>query len=1045
MAKATVRTEQLTIPTYPINPPDSNPPIDREGGYWRVYPYPMLDDLGAERQDRTYLAVVLENEFLRVTVLPELGGRLYSAYDKAAGRELFYKTRVIKPALVALRGAWIAGGLEFNFPCSHNYVTFSPVDWEARQEEDGTAAVFIGGIEHVSRMRWTVAISLRPGRAQLDTDIRLENRTGLPHRYYFWSNSAERVTPGTRFITPITTGYGWKGIMRYPVHEGEDLSWYRNHPHALDLFSRHLQGDFFGCYDSDLEEGVVNVADHHQVTGRKYFTWGHAGDGLVWQHILSDEDGPYIEIQSGPFPTQSIFKMMEPHRVHRWQETWYGVRQMGGFGYANGELALNLAAGPKGTRLAANATRPIAEAVITAYQEGEQVGSWKGSLGPASTVSFPIYPGDPEAQVEVTVSASAEGELVHTWLPWRGVEEDLVDPGLGDEEKGTVQGLVAQGYEWEKALELERARACYTQALEQDPLAVKALIRLGILDLKVGLWRQAESRLSEALRLEADAVEASFYRGQARRQLGDRSGAQRDFWEAWQKSSQFVPLARFYLGKMAAAEGRWSAALGHWEAATALETIGTRSWCLRCAALRRLGRLAEAQALAEEIRRSDPLNPLLRFEEGFIARAQGQREPFARARTLARGDGHTYLEVAADYAGSGQLEEALEVVRQAAGVADEAMVRYHLAYYLDKAGRPDEALAACRAAAAMPGDTLFAHRPEDAAALQRAMELNPADSLAPFRLGTLRYMAGRIAEGRELWLKAAAQGCPQAALYRCLGFAQWKKDRAPRAALSWYSQAVQRRSEDYRLYVEMDQLRAELGQSAKERLQALQAAPPAVRAKGTIAARLAQFYVALGEYEAAIALLHSRRFDPWEGATAMRRVYVEAHMGRGETLMDQGDFAGARQAFEQALEYPVSLGVGPSYRSADAPIRYWAGLATRAAGDEAGACGHWRQALAETHHPIPSLERTYVELCRLRLGQGAEAGAVLGAILAAAEQRQREQPAELQGWVVAGLAAQALGQEERARAALAAALRLAPQDLALGRLYARAKGAGVSG
>jgi len=328
--KVEVRCEQVPIPTYGIGDEDPNPAILREGGYWRIYPYTMLDDLMDEKHERTYTALMLENEFIRVTVLPELGGHLYAAYDKAAGREIFYTPRAIKTALVALRGAWIAGGIEFNFPCSHNYMTVSDVDWCLRENEDGSATVFVGAIERVSRMRWTVGISLRPGRDQVYTDIRIENRTGLPHRYYFWSNSAERVTMGTQFISPVTSGYGWKGIMRYPVHDGEEISYYRNHVHSLDLFSRNLQGDFFGCYDYDLEEGVVNVADRRQVTGRKYFTWGNSGDGLVWQYILSDDDGPYIEIQSGPFPTQSIFKMMEPHRVQRWTETWYGVRDMGG-------------------------------------------------------------------------------------------------------------------------------------------------------------------------------------------------------------------------------------------------------------------------------------------------------------------------------------------------------------------------------------------------------------------------------------------------------------------------------------------------------------------------------------------------------------------------------------------------------------------------------------------------------------------------------------------------------------------------------------------
>ncbi|MEW6753817.1 MAG: DUF5107 domain-containing protein [Candidatus Latescibacterota bacterium] len=1034
-ARATARTQRLVIATYPVNPPDPNPPIERESGYWRIYPYSMLDDLDPDRQDRTYLALVLENEFLRVTVLPELGGRLYSAFDKTAGREVFYKTGVIKPGLVALRGAWIAGGIEFNFPCSHNYVTFSPVDWDLCEAEDGTATAYIGAIEHVSRMRWTVGISLAPGRNQVFTDIRLENRTGLPHRYYFWSNSAERVTLGTRFISPLTSGYGWKGIMRYPVHEGEDISWHRHHPHALDLFSRHLKDDFFGCYDYDLEEGVVNVAEHLEVTGRKYFTWGHSGDGLVWRHILSDTDGPYIEIQSGPFPTQGIFKMLEPHRVHRWQETWYGVRQTGGFGFANRDVVLNLVEGPQGRQVTANATREL-QATISASQDGKAVGCWSGALGPATPVSFALEE-ETTGRVEVVVTAAGEGEIARALLPWAGEPDELVDPGLAEGERDTVQGLVAQGYEMEKALETERARTFYERALARDPLAVPALVRLGILDLKAGLHASAEKRLTEALRLDMDAAEASLYRGQARRALGRREPARTDLWQAWHKSAQFGPVARYLLGEMAVEDGRLGEALEHFTQAAAVETAGTKSGCLRIAVLRVLGRLDEAETLAAQVAQSDPLNPLLRCEQGLIAQARGQQDPLAGFRTLARGDAQTYLEVALDYAGAGFRDTGVALLRMATDHADGAAVRYCLGWLLEQAGQAGAARAAFAAAQRAPEGEVFAHRLEEEAALRRAAAVDPADARAPYYLGTLLYMAGRTAEGRQWWQEAVARGSSESAVYRSIGWVAWRKDGDPRAAVDWYRQAVERRPDDYRLYIDLDQIRAALGDGARLRLDALLAAPALVRARGSIVARMAQFHADLGEYDQAIALLESRRFDPWEGATGLRLIYLDAHVGKGDQLLEAGDLAGARASFARALEYPISLGVGKSWRPSDAAVLYRAGLACQRAGDGAAARAYWQEALGETHHPVASQERVYVEMCRLALGQKAEAAAMLAVALAEAEKLQREKPAQVQPYLVGGLAAQALGQPERAGQAFATAARLAPGNLKIERLRDR--------
>lgn len=1025
--KVQVHLEQLTIPTYRIGDEDPNPPILREGGYWRIYPYAMLDDLREEKYGRTYTALVLENEFIRVTVLPELGGHLYSAYDKAAGREIFYTPKVIKPGLVALRGAWIAGGIEFNFPCSHNYVTVSDVDWRIRENEDGSAAVFVGAIERVSRMRWTVGVSLHPGRNQVYTDIRIENRTGLPHRYYFWSNSAERVTMGTRFISPVTSGYGWKGVMRYPIHEGEEISYYRDHVHSLDLFSRNLQGDFFGCYDYDLEEGVVNVADRYEVTGRKYFTWGNSEDGLVWQYILSDDDGPYVEIQSGPFPTQSIFKMMEPHRVQRWRETWYGVREMGGFEFANEVVALNLIRDEAAARVTANATRAIENATITATEGESVVGEWRGMFGPEHPVSFPVSLSDPEGRVEITVASETDGEIARAMLPWVGREDDLTDPALTSEEKNTPRGLVAQGYEQEKLFELQAARDFYDRAIGADPLCAEALVRLGILDLKAGLFDTAAERLGEVVRIMPDSGEANYYLGHARRAKGDREGATRAFWAA-RLSPQFGPTGRYFLGEMVVEAGDLEAALGHFEYAAAHEAVGTKSWCMRCATLRELGRLDEADAAAQGIFESDPLNPLLAFERALISEAQGEENIWEDVRALTREDPQTCLEVATDYAGAGFMEIACRILSMAREIGNAAMVRYLLAYYLEGRGCEEGAQDLYLEAARMPSDHVFPHRIEAETVLCRAMEVNPADPNAPYYLGTMLYMVGRMDEGRALWRRAAGLGCDNSALYRSLGFACWKKDGDPKAAMVEYERAIQHRPDDYRLHADMDQLRAELGVSFADRLSALRVTSDAVRSKGTIATRMVQLHVFLEQYDDAIRILHSRRFDPWEGAMGMRRIHVDAHVGRGEERMDAGDFAGAREEFETALEYPVSIGVGRRYRASDAPIFYRAGEACEAMEDAAAARAHWENGLQETHHPIPSVERVYVEMCRMKLGRTVDAAANLGAILHEADRRGKDTPDDARNLLTAGLAAAALGQIERARTALKAATKLDPSD-----------------
>ena len=163
---ARVWEAQLVLPTYELGPPDPNPAFaDWQGRSRRpAYPYPILDNLTDRRVDKTYRAVCIENEYLRVTVLPELGGHLYAIFDKTANRDVLYTNHVVKYGLVAIRGAWVSGGIEWNFPDGHTVTTVSPVDYSMQTGPDGSAAVTVGDTERIQRMQWAVTVRLYPGR-----------------------------------------------------------------------------------------------------------------------------------------------------------------------------------------------------------------------------------------------------------------------------------------------------------------------------------------------------------------------------------------------------------------------------------------------------------------------------------------------------------------------------------------------------------------------------------------------------------------------------------------------------------------------------------------------------------------------------------------------------------------------------------------------------------------------------------------------------------------------------------------------------------------
>ncbi len=346
----------ITIPTYELGPPDPNPPFALVNPH-PVYPYPMLDDLGDQRGPKTWRAIYLENQYLKITILPELGGHVYSVYDKLHSREMLYRNRVIKYGLVGPRGAWIAGGIEFSFPFAHTTDTVSTVESALHQNADGSATAIVGAVDWVSKMYWQIALTLRPDTARLEEGVTLFNATPLNHLYLFWTNTAVPATDDLQYIYPMRETISddpFAIVQSWPVWEGVDQSWYKNDPSALAIFARDVHRDFFGAYYHQSNYGVVHVANFRQDPGKKLWSWGTSRSGRIWDTILSDDDGPYNEIQSGRFATQGYREFMEPHRVEQWTEYWYPVSGLdGGFVEATDQMALNvnfagMGSGPSG-------------------------------------------------------------------------------------------------------------------------------------------------------------------------------------------------------------------------------------------------------------------------------------------------------------------------------------------------------------------------------------------------------------------------------------------------------------------------------------------------------------------------------------------------------------------------------------------------------------------------------------------------------------------------------------------------------------------------
>src|SRR5258708_24844937 len=354
-----VSEQDIAIPTYLAGEPEPNPMFyfgrNSQGAQGRVYPYPLYDSLTNVKSNKVYRIVHLENEYVRVGVLPELGGKLFEAVDKSNNYDFIYHQHVIKPALTGLIGAWTSGGIEWNIPHHHRASTFLPVQYRAQKNDDGSQTVWIGELELRQRMRWAVGYTLSPGSSVLTARVRILNRTPFANTMLCFANAAVHVNDQYQVIFPprtqFVTYHGKREFAAWPIAtgrysgadfgEGTDVSWYSNHFSANSMFAWNYQDDFFAGYDHGKEAGTMSLADHHVVPGKKFWTWGSGPRGRMWDRILTDSDGPYIELMTGAYSdNQPDYSWLQPYETKVVTLHWYPFREIGGGKNANPPAAV---------------------------------------------------------------------------------------------------------------------------------------------------------------------------------------------------------------------------------------------------------------------------------------------------------------------------------------------------------------------------------------------------------------------------------------------------------------------------------------------------------------------------------------------------------------------------------------------------------------------------------------------------------------------------------------------------------------------------------
>lgn len=1017
VSKSEVRawSEEVAIPTYGIGEPEKNPIFLEkrvyQGSSGVVYPYPVVEKIEDEKKDKLYKAVFLENEYLKIMILPELGGRVQMAYDKIKQRHFIYYNQVIKPALVGLTGPWISGGLEFNWPQHHRPSTFLPVDNCIEQHEDGSVTVWVNENEKMFHQKGMAGFTLYPGKAYLEIQGKLYNPTPVPQTFLWWANPAVAVNEHYQSVFPpdvhAVFDHGKRDVSTFPIATGTyykvdysagvDISNYKNIPVPTSYMAINSEFNFVGGYENDTQSGVLHVANHHVSPGKKQWTWGNGDFGKAWDRNLTDEDGPYIELMAGVYTdNQPDFSWMQPYEEKSFTQYFLPYRELGVVKNASKDLLMNIDKVGTKAVIKVFATSEIGQAKILlrtsplapllAKAGGEVLFSETVTLSPEKVYTNEIEIGHADiGELDLSVTDLNGKELLAvSYEKTDKPTPEAAKEALSPEDTPSCEQLYLTGLHIEQYRHATyQATDYYREALRRDPSDVRN-------NNAMGLWLMRKAKFAEAEAYFRAAIQTQLqrnpnpYDGEPHYNLGlclQYRGKNKEAYDAFYKScwnAAMQDAGYFGCAQLSALQTNYSEALYEIEKSLIRNWHNHKGRVLKAAVLRHLNRKQEALRWIEDSLKIDLFNFGCLFEKYLLTNNDND---LAEMQHLMRNEIHNYEIVALDYIAAGMYAEAVTLLMLGVGVcASSPMTYYYQALALAKDGK-DATETLAKAAAHAP-EFCFPNRPEAVGALHYAMEANPADAKAPFYLGNLWYDKRQYADAVNCWEKSAALDDTFPTVWRNLSLAYFNKMNKPTEALAALEKAFALDTSDARVLMELDQLYKRICRPHAERKAFLKTYMEQVQQRDDLYLEYITLCNQTGEYQHALNLIDQHKFHPWEGGEGkVPAQYQLCRVELAKQAISAGAFAKAVELLNACLEYPHHLGEGKLHGAQENDFYYWMGCAYEGMElpDKANEC--WNKAKDGNSEPAAAIfyndqkpdKIFYQGMSLLKLGKTAEA------------------------------------------------------------------------
>lgn len=1026
--------EKVTIPTYKVDKPEKNPMFLEkrvyQGSSGVVYPHPVIEKIADEKEPQEYTAVFLENEYLLIMVLPEIGGRIQRAYDKVRKRDFVYYNQVIKPALVGLAGPWISGGIEFNWPQHHRPSTFNAVDYTIEENEDGSKTVWVNEIEQMFRTKGMAGFTLHPDKAYLEIKGRLFNRSPFAQTFLWWANPAVKVNEHYQSVFPpdvyAVFDHGKRDVSDFPIATGTyykvnyapgtDISKYSTIPVPTSYMAIRSDYDFMGCYEHDSQAGMLHVADHHLSPGKKQWTWGNGDFGFAWDRNLTDEDGPYIELMTGVFTdNQPDFSWLQPNEVKSFEQYFMPYALIGVVKNATKEAMVNMEASGNTIQLKVYVTATYKDACIRLLKNGSPVKRSIKTLSPENVFIDEFAIADPidltEWKIEVL---SSDGEELVSWQPSAEVKKEIPAAATAAKLPADIDDVEAL---YLNGLHLEQYRHAtynpidyYEEGLRRSPGDTRCNNAMGLLLLRRGQFKRAESYFRTAIETLTKR-NPNPYDGEPYYNLGMSLVMQQKLTEAyeafykatwndaWQHNG-FLALA-----KIAATQGNYKLALEHVNKSLVRNYHSHTARHLKVALLRSLQQPEKAVRIIEESIEIDPFNNGCRFEQYKLAQQAGNNSQAEATlggfQQLMRNDRNNFLELSLDYANAGYYGTATEVLTIYANANSvvSPMVYYYLGWFARQENREKAAFDNYSKGASSDPAGCFPNKIEEILILEAALQHNSGDYVAAYALGNLWYDKRQYENAIACWEQSLNANNNFATACRNLSLAYFNKQRNEEKAQEYLEKAFALDTSDARVLMELDQLYKIRGKSFEERLQFLNQYQPLVVQRDDLYLEKIILYNNLGEYDKAMELLLQRKFHPWEGGEGkVVGQFLVCHLELAKQALLKEKFIAAIELLKELEQYPENLGEGKLYGAQENDIHYLLGCAYEGLGNHEKAVEFYKTATIGISEPVQAIyyndpqpdKIVYQALAWQKLGSADKATAIFKKFIEFGEQHKED-------------------------------------------------------